>query len=87
MLGAVFIREGLLVNRLRTESHGDLLTPRERDCLSWVAAGRSTKVIAETLHLSPATVNEYIASATRKLRASNRTQACARALLLGLVTP
>ena len=87
MLGAVFIREGLIVNQLRLESGGDLLTTRERDCLSWVATGRSTKVIAEVLRLSPATVNEYITNATRKLRASSRAQACARALLLGLVMP
>jgi DNA-binding CsgD family transcriptional regulator len=86
-LGAVFVREGLIVNQLRMDFDGDLLTLRERDCLSWVAAGRSTKAIAGLLHLSPATVNEYIANAITKLRASNRAQACARALLLGLVTP
>jgi DNA-binding CsgD family transcriptional regulator len=87
VLGAVFIREGLVVSQLRANSDGDLLTPRERDCLSWVAAGRSTKAISELLHLSPATVNEYISNAAAKLGASTRAQACARALLLGLVTP
>jgi len=86
-LGAVFIREGLAVRQLVTERTGELLTPRERDCLSWVAAGRSSKAIADRLRLSTATVNEHITRATRKLGASSRAQACARAFIAGVVAP
>ncbi|MEO0922280.1 MAG: helix-turn-helix transcriptional regulator [Pseudomonadota bacterium] len=62
------------------------LSPRERDCLHWAAMGRSTKEIADTLSLSDNTVNEYFASAQRKLKASNRVQAVMRAYMIDLIS-
>ena len=62
------------------------LSPRERDCLQWAAMGRSTKEIADTLSLSDNTVNEYFASAQRKLKASNRVQAVMRAYMIDLIS-
>jgi len=64
-----------------------LLAPRERDCLAWVARGASSKQAAQRLALSVYTVNEYVASAMRKLRATSRTEAVASALSLGLIDP
>ncbi|WP_026872457.1 response regulator transcription factor [Inquilinus limosus] len=63
------------------------LTPRERDCLAWIARGASSKQAARGLALSVHTVNEYVASAMRKLRATSRSEAVATALSLGLLTP
>ncbi|MGO4725601.1 MULTISPECIES: response regulator transcription factor [unclassified Inquilinus] len=64
---------------------GPDLTRREQDCLTWIAHGESSKGIARQLALSAHTVNEYIASAMRKLDASSRTEAVATALTLGLL--
>lgn len=54
------------------------LTPRERECLSLVAQHWRTKDIARQLGLSPDTVNEYVGSAVRKLRAEDRFAAARR---------
>lgn len=53
------------------------LTPRERECLLWSALGKRSKQIAAILGISQATVNEYIASAMKKLKADTRAQAAA----------
>lgn len=47
-----------------------LLTPRERDVLEKIASGRSNKVAAHELGISPRTVECHRASVMQKLRAS-----------------
>jgi DNA-binding CsgD family transcriptional regulator len=61
------------------------LTQRERDCLCWIARGASSKEAARQLSLSVYTVNEYVASAMRKLGAGSRAEAVAMALLARLI--
>ena len=61
------------------------LTRRERECLARVARGVSSKGIARELELSTYTINEYVESAMRKLRAASRTEAVATAMVLGLL--
>ncbi|EEW25684.1 helix-turn-helix transcriptional regulator [Rhodobacter ferrooxidans] len=63
------------------------LTPREVDCLSWLAAGLRPDQIAETLGIGYRTVDKYIVSARGKLRARTRDQAVAKALTLRLIDP
>ncbi|WP_052121543.1 helix-turn-helix transcriptional regulator [Inquilinus limosus] len=63
----------------------DSVAPRELDCLAWVARGASSKQIARQLGLSMHTVNAYLASARRKLKAGSRSEAVATALQLGLI--
>ncbi|MEM7098394.1 MAG: helix-turn-helix transcriptional regulator [Pseudomonadota bacterium] len=82
-----YLTEGLQVRQLQNHSDGDLLSPRELECLAWLSAGRSSKQIGDQLSLATSTVNEYVALATKKLGATNRTQAVARAMLLGLFLP
>lgn len=53
------------------------LTPRERDCLTWVAEGKSDWVVAEILGISPHTVHAHIENAKRKLEVATRVQAVA----------
>jgi DNA-binding CsgD family transcriptional regulator len=79
--------EGLRVRHLAERTVRPVLSLRERECLCWVSAGCSTKEIADRLSLADATVDEYVASAMRKLEASSRAQACARAALLSLIQP
>ena len=84
----VFLTEGLAVRNLQAnipDRREGVLSPRESDCLAWVAAGKSSKHIADLLNLSPCTVNEYISSACKKLKATNRAHAAARATLMGMV--
>lgn len=58
------------------------LTRRERECLELVAQHWRTKDIARQLGLSPATVDEYVRSAVRKLETPDR--AAAARVWLGL---
>jgi len=51
------------------------LTSRELQCLRGVFEHKRSKVIAEELGLSPKTVDTYIASATKKLGATDRDTA------------
>lgn len=61
------------------------LSPRERECLQWTAAGKTSWEISTILRLSQSTTDGYIASATRKLGAANRTQAVAEGIRRGLI--
>lgn len=61
------------------------LTDRERECLVWTAAGKTSSEIARILGLSEHTVNHYLNNAARKLDAVNRTQAVVFALRNGFI--
>jgi DNA-binding CsgD family transcriptional regulator len=82
---ALKIQGRLVATGTRNGTAPPLLAPRERDCLAWVARGASSKQAAQRLTLSVYTVNEYVASAMRKLRATSRSEAVATALSLGLI--
>ena len=62
-----------------------LLTPRERDILSWSARGKTYLDIAQILSISVETVKSHAKTGIQKVDASNRTHAVARALMLGLI--
>lgn len=57
-----------------------LLTPRERETLTWAAAGKSAADTGEILGITERTVTAHMVSACQKLDATNKTQAVARAL-------
>lgn len=65
--------------------NGGLLAPQERACLAGVARGASSKLIGRVLGLSMHTVDAYLASARRKLKAASRSEAVAMALAAGLL--
>jgi DNA-binding CsgD family transcriptional regulator/tetratricopeptide (TPR) repeat protein len=62
-----------------------VLSPRERDVLDLVAAGRSNRQIAAELYISEKTVGAHVSSILRKLDVSSRGEATAAAHRLGLV--
>jgi LuxR family maltose regulon positive regulatory protein len=64
---------------------GEVITPRELEVLSLLAAGRSNRQIAAELVITERTVKSHITSLFRKLDVSSRTQAMARAHELQLV--
>jgi DNA-binding CsgD family transcriptional regulator len=86
-LAVCWLWEAYRLSALRDAAMYDLLTQRQIECLAWVSAGLNSDAIADRLKISAHTVNEHLGSATRRLGAHNRAQACARAVLLGLVTP
>jgi DNA-binding NarL/FixJ family response regulator len=57
---------------------GDL-TRRELEILRLIAAGESTKVMAERLHVSPSTVRNHVQNIMGKLGVHSRLQAVAYA--------
>lgn len=63
-----------------------LLSARELETLHYVAQGLASKEIAEHLHISVHTVKAHIQRIYKKLDVSRRTQAVAKAELLGLLT-
>ncbi len=61
------------------------LSLREKECLRWIADGKSSWDIGMILNISENTVNFHIKNAMRKLETTNRTVAVVKALRLGLV--
>lgn len=64
-----------------------VLSEREVDVLTQLAAGLSDAQIAEALFLSPATVHTHILNLRRKLGARNRTHAVVLAIEHGIIAP
>ncbi|MDO0939409.1 response regulator transcription factor [Streptomyces sp. DG2A-72] len=63
------------------------LTGREREAVTLVAQGLSTRQIADRMVISPLTAKSHIERAKSKLRARGRTQLVAHAYESGLVAP
>lgn len=57
-----------------------LLSPRERDCLHWIAAGKSDWEIGQILSISEKTVGTHIDRLKHKLGVATRAQAIVAAL-------
>lgn len=62
-----------------------MLTPREREVLKLVAAGRTNGQIALTLGVTEATVKTHLVRSFEKLGVGDRTRAVTLALELGLI--
>jgi DNA-binding CsgD family transcriptional regulator len=60
------------------------LTPREREVLALVAAGRSNRQIAEELFISAKTASVHVSNILAKLGVANRAEAAVAAHRLGL---
>lgn len=61
------------------------LSERERQCLVWTAAGKTSSEIASILGLSEHTVNQYVTACCQKLGTVNRVQSVAQAIRLKLI--
>jgi LuxR family quorum-sensing system transcriptional regulator CciR len=56
------------------------LSHRQRECLVFVAKGKSDSVIAQLLDIRPRTVNEHIEAAKRRYSVASRSQLLVKAL-------
>lgn len=54
------------------------LTPREAECLHWVAQGKTDAETATILNISPRTVRFHVSNAKRRLGVTSRIQAVAK---------
>jgi DNA-binding CsgD family transcriptional regulator len=63
------------------------LTPREQDCLSYIAIGLRPAEICWHLAISEKTLEKHVMTAKSKLGAKTRDHAVAKALVLNLIQP
>ena len=63
----------------------EALSDRERECLYWVAEGKTAGEVAMILGVKANTVNSYLNHAIRKIGASNRAMAIATAIRAGVI--
>lgn len=63
------------------------LTARERDCLTWVARGKSSWDIGAILGISENTVNFHLKNAFVKLDVKGRTMGVVKAITIGAIEP
>jgi DNA-binding NarL/FixJ family response regulator len=76
---------GMTMFASKADQPAPMLSPRERDVLTLIAAGSTNREIAENLYLSPHTVKEHTSTLYRKLQARNRAEAVQRAQRIGLL--
>lgn len=62
------------------------LTPRECECLYWVAMGKTDEQVSQLLSIGRWTVNGHLQSAKYKLGTPSRSAAVARAIADGIIT-
>lgn len=63
------------------------LTKREKECLFWACEGKTAWEMSQIMEVSERTATFHLASVTKKLGASNRQHAVAKAVFSGLVRP
>ncbi len=84
----VFVHQAVIrCLKLDTDPLNDALTEREKDCLSWVADGKTMSEIASSLCLSESTIKYHLKHAMIKLDARNTAQALSIAILKGYIQP
>lgn len=69
------------------EAAVDPLTPREREVVQLVAEGRSTKEVAEVLHISVKTAENHRMNSMRKLKVKSATELVRYAIRNKIITP
>ena len=84
LMAIALLFHSLSIGELRREQFGgEKLSPRERDCLTFLSLGERNSRIAERLGIAEVTVEMHLRNARRKLRAGTTAQAMARALVTG----
>jgi len=86
---SLYIHEAVrrAVNILQTCHNLPQLTEREKECLLWIAEGKTSWETSMIIGISERTVIFHLQNATHKLKVTNRQQAVARAVSVGLIAP
>jgi DNA-binding CsgD family transcriptional regulator len=74
-LATVYFHARLLAFRDTYLPCREMLTPRQRECLHWVGAGKSDWEIGEILNIAEATVHSHVENAKRLYKVPTRIQA------------
>jgi DNA-binding NarL/FixJ family response regulator len=74
-----------LARRLATARLGPVITEREREILTRIAAGNANKQIATELNISEFTVKRHVSHILEKMGVNDRAQAAVEAIRRGLV--
>ena len=77
----------LLKEAGRPRQDGPMLTPREAECLVWLAEGKSDWEIGEILTVSHHTVKTHVERIKRKFGVRTRVQAVVEAIRTGQIDP
>jgi two-component system NarL family response regulator len=75
-----------VATKLASRISEEELTNRELEILTFLAEGKSNKLIARKLNISEGTVKTHVKSILEKLDATSRTEAAAVAARRGLIT-
>jgi len=75
-----------LVRLQKEQARRTPLTPREREIMQWVAAGKTDEEIGGILSLSATTVTSHVENAKKKLDAFRRTYAVVQAIRYGEIS-
>ncbi len=80
---------GLLDEGMRQNYLGQIirLSPREKETLEWLSAGLNPQQIADHLKISTSTIDKYIVSSKKKLKARTRDHAVVKALMFNIIHP
>ncbi len=81
-------RCGKAPNNKKTKGakEGCALSPRERECVGWVAEGKTDWDIGEILGISQSTAHFHIENAKKKLQVPTRVQLVVKAISRGYIT-
>ncbi len=79
------IMTGLMDRAVGAVDQGKPLSPRERECLMYVARGLASEDISERMSITVRTVQMHVDSVRAKLGASNRQEAVALAIKRGII--
>jgi len=79
--------KALMIGGGKATDYAARLTPRERECLTWCAVGKTSEDIGTILGISEGVVRIHLQSAQHKLDCLNRTHTVAKAITLKLIFP
>jgi len=82
-LASIYLHNRLFTLKRMVQEDSVSLTPREVECLHWVAAGKSDWQIGQILNISAKTVNYHIENVKRKFGVATRIQAVVAAMRQG----
>lgn len=83
----IFLREHALGADEELRPLDVRLTDRERECLIWLAEGKTTWEIAQILKVKESTINNHLTQASNKLHTNNRAHTVAKAIAMKFVVP